>query len=96
MSKSSISPIIVTTLHKGVFFGYGIPSEAKTIRITEARMCVYWASSVRGVLGLAATGPNKECRVTKPIPAITLNDVTSIMEVSPEAEVAWKEDKWEK
>lgn len=33
--------LVVTTEHKGVFFGYGVPTTEKTIRIEQARMCVY-------------------------------------------------------
>jgi hypothetical protein len=79
-------PLVVTTLQKGVFFGYGVPSTKKTIRLTNAQMCIYWSASVKGVLGLASTGPNQECRITPIIPAITLQNVTSIMECSKESE----------
>lgn len=34
--------LLVTTAHKGVFFGYGQPTNEKTIRLTKARMAVYW------------------------------------------------------
>lgn len=83
--KSKDLPILVTTAHKGVFFGYGIPSTEKTIRITQARMCVNWSADVKGITGLAANGPSKSCRIGPAAPAIILQDVTSIMEVSKEA-----------
>lgn len=87
-------PMIVTTAHKGVFFGYGIPTSDKTIRIEQAQMCVYWSADVKSVVGLAATGPTKTCRVGPPAPAMTLQDVTGIIEASPEAEAAWKLKPW--
>lgn len=96
--KTKTSPdkkfLLVTTLHKGVFAGYGTVSESKTIRLTEAQMCVYWSSVTKGVLGLAATGPGRECKIGPPVPAITLQDVTSVMEVSPEAEAKWRTQPW--
>lgn len=92
---SGLVPIIVTTEHKGVFFGLGKPSDKKTIRLTDAQMCVYWSSDVKGVLGLAATGPTKSCRIGPPVPAITLQGVTSIMEVSDVAAAAWKAKPWQ-
>lgn len=94
MKNNKTQPILVTTENKGVFFGYGEVSDAKTIRITDARMCVYWAQDVRGIVGLAATGPTKSCRITAPCPAITLQGVTSIMEVSKEAEEKWLNPIW--
>lgn len=87
-------PVVVTTKHKGVFFGYGTPSQEQTIRIERARMCVYWSADVQGVLGLAATGPSKGCKISPEIPAITLQDVTSVMEASKESAAAWSTGPW--
>lgn len=87
-------PLLVTTAHKGVFFGYGQPTDKTTIRITDARMCVYWSSDVRGIVGLAATGPSSSCKVTAAAPAVTLRDVTAVMEVSKEAEAKWLLQNW--
>jgi hypothetical protein len=99
MSKTKTSqtgevPLVVTTAHRGVFFGYGEPTTKKTIRLRQAQMCVYWSADVKSVLGLAASGPNKNCRIGPSVPAITLQQVTSIMEVSEEAEKAWQEKPW--
>jgi len=93
MSKQT-KPLVVTTEHRGVFFGYGKPTTGKTIRLKQARMCVYWSSDVKGVVGLAANGPTKDCRVGPAAPAITLQAVTSVMEVSSAAEAKWKEEPW--
>lgn len=87
-------PLVVTTAHKGVFFGYGIPTTEKTIRIENAQMCVYWSPDVKSVVGLAAIGPTKTCRVGPVAPAVTLQEVTAVIEVSPQAEAAWKEQPW--
>lgn len=93
-NEKSKVPLVVTTAHKGVFFGYGVPTTEKTIRIERAQMCVYWSSDVKSVVGLAATGPTKSCRVGPPAPAMTLQDVTGVIEASPEAEKQWKEQPW--
>ena len=93
MSKKSV-PMVITTAHKGVFFGYGDPSDKATIRIEKARMCVYWSQDVKGILGLAATGPSKNSKVGPAVPAITLRDVTSCMEASEEAAKAWESGPW--
>lgn len=86
--------LVVTTAHKGVFFGYGQPTDKATIRITKARMCVYWSADVKGVLGLADYGPSKTCRVGPPIPALMLRDVTAVMEASVEAVAKWESGPW--
>ena len=94
MSKGKA--IVITTEHKGVFFGYGDPAlkADKTITATQVRMCVHWSESVRGVLGLAATGPDKNCRITPAVPSIALSGVTAIMECSEAAVKAWEAGPW--
>lgn len=89
--------LVVTTEHKGVFFGYGyghISGANRSIRLERARMCVYWSADVKGVVGLASGGPTKGCRVGPEAPAITLYGVTSVMEVSQEAEKQWQLQLW--
>jgi hypothetical protein len=87
-------PLVVTTEHRGVFFGYGTPTTEKTIRITKARMCVHWPSDVKGIVGLAAKGPTKTSRISPACPAITLQAVTSIMECSDQAKNNWESEPW--
>lgn len=88
--------VVVTTEHKGVFFGY-VESDEKApaeIALNQARMCVYWSSDVKGILGLAATGPTKQCRVTHAVPKFTAYKITGILECSPEAIEAWEKGVW--
>lgn len=88
---------MVTTEHRGVFFGYlaaGQDRSAKVLDLTSAQMCVYWASDVQGVLGLAATGPTKGCKVTRPVPRLTLQQVTAVMDATPEAVALWQGRPW--
>ena len=94
MKTKTNVPLVVTTSHKGVFFGYGNPTDESTIQLTEVRMCVYWSPDVRGVVGLAANGPTSSCRIGPAAPAMTLRDVTAVMEVSDKAEAAWKSEPW--
>ena len=94
MGKLNEVPMVVTTVHKGVFFGYAVPTEEKVIKLQNAQMCIYWSSDVKGVLGLAGGGPTKSCKIGPEIPSITLQDVTAIMECSKEAEKKWHEKPW--
>lgn len=90
-------PVVVTTEHKGVFFGYVPTNEAvdvKTLKIERARMCVYWSYDVGGVVGLAAKGPSKSCKVGPAAPSITLQAVTAVMDATAEAAAAWEREPW--
>ena len=86
--------LVVTTLHKGVFAGYAKPTTNKTIKLRDAQMCVYWSSDIRGILGLASTGPSSSCKIGPAVPMLTLQDVTSVMEASKEAEEKWLKKPW--
>lgn len=94
-SKKQI-PVVVTTEHRGVFFGHIDPAsrEETALTIKDAQMCVYWSEGVGGVVGLAATGPDSRCRITRPAPSITAQKVTAVMEATPEAVKAWQSRPW--
>lgn len=88
--------LLVTTAHRGVFFGYGDgkPPKEGRVKLTNARLCVYWSADVKGFMGLAANGPTKGCRIGPPVPSITLEAVTSIAEVTKAAAEAWESASW--
>jgi len=95
MTKSI--PLLVTTLHKGVFFGWGQKTDEKNITLTDCQMCVSWSADMRGVFGLAALGPSSGCRISPPVPEMLIHDITSIAVCTPESAEAWKkagEKKW--
>lgn len=95
MPKETKKFVVVTTSHRGVFGGYlnGGDSE-KTVELTDAQMCVYWSADVKGVLGLAVTGPTKSCRVGPPVPRLVVQDVTAVMDATEEAKEAWLKRPW--
>ena len=93
MTSKSI-PLLVTTAHRGVFFGYGQPGDAETIALTQARMCVYWSADMRGVMGLAAQGPSKSCKIGPAVPSLILRNVTAVIECTAEAAKRWEEGPW--
>ena len=90
-------PVLVTTAHRGVFFGYrsntGLPLDGNLL-LRRARMAVYWDADVRGVLGLAVTGPSRGCRITPAVASLDLNAITSVALCSPEAAAAWETAPW--
>ena len=87
--------LVVTTAHKGVFFGYGQSTDKDTIELKKCRMCVYWPADVRGVLGLAVTGPLKGSRITPAVSSIILREITSVMKASDEAIKNWEIGLWQ-
>ncbi len=95
-TKASI-PVLVTTGRKGVFFGYvpaGTDLTQTTLRLEKAQNCLYWSAEVRGVFGLAVTGPTANCRVGPAVPALTVHEITSVSEATPEAARAWEAAPW--
>lgn len=95
MAKKVERPVVVTTAHRGVFFGYATDTDGETIALTKARNCVFWSSDVRGFIGLAANGPSNSCRVG-PVADITLRNITCVLEVTPDAVKRWEEGAWAK
>jgi hypothetical protein len=86
-------PVIVTTAHRGVFFGYADDTDGETIALKRARLCVYWSADVRGFMGLAANGPSNGCRIG-PAADITLRNITAVLEVTKEAAEKWEGAPW--
>jgi len=86
-------PVLVTTAHRGVFFGYADDTDGETITLKRARLCLYWSKDVRGFMGLAATGPTSGCRIG-PAADITLRSITAVLKVDAAAVKAWEAAPW--
>ncbi len=87
-----MKPVLVTTEFRGVFFGH-VKDDSKApaeITLTGARNCIYWHSSVGGFLGLAAKGPNDQCRIGVRVGELTLYKITSVTPVEDTAVKAWE------
>lgn len=93
MTKQAERAVLVTTAHKGVFFGWSSVTEGSTIKLRAGRCCVYWSSDLHGFMGLAATGPNGNCKIG-PAADIEVRDITAVVEVSPAAAAKWESAKW--
>src|SRR6476661_6382033 len=85
--------VVVTTAHRGVFFGYATETSGETITLKRARLCVYWSSDVKGFMGLAANGPSKQCRIGPPAD-IELRAITAVVTVTPDAIAKWEAAPW--
>ena len=85
--------VVVTTAHRGVFFGYATDIDGAIINLRAARNCLYWPAENKGFMGLAAMGPVQGSRVG-PAANISLRDITSVMECTSEAVQAWENASW--
>jgi len=95
-SEKDLDPVVVTTEHRGVFFGRELSRDmgARVVVIQQARVCVHWSAGTKGFVGLAVTGPLEGSRVSLGAPEMTLTGVTSITKCSPEAVAAWEAAPW--
>jgi len=85
--------VLVTTAHRGVFFGYAISTGGETIKLRAGRNCLYWPREQKGFIGLAALGPLDGARVG-PAADIELRNVTAVIEVSAAAVQRWEAQPW--
>ena len=85
--------VLVTTAHRGVFFGYATATDGETITLARARLCLYWSADVKGFMGLASDGPSASCRVG-PQADITLRSITAVVSVTPAAVAKWEAQPW--
>lgn len=85
--------VIVTTEHRGVFFGYASDTDGEQIALRAARLCVHWSSDMKGFMGLASQGPSNSCRIGPPAD-ITLRKITSVVECTPDAVKRWEAGPW--
>lgn len=95
MAKSKGRAVLVCTEYRGVFYGTTAdPLDAVTATLTGVRCALYWDTATGGFLGLAATGPTKDCRISaKAEGPIVLQKVTCMAEISPAAAKAWESVK---
>ena len=86
--------VIVTTSHKGVFFGYATDTTGEVIRLLRARLAVYWTADLRGFMGLASVGPKSGCRIGQAVPEMEVRAITAVIECTPEAVAQWEKGIW--
>ena len=82
---------LVTTEFRGVFFGELVDDNSPgNVVLKNARNCIYWSADVGGFLGLASSGPSKDCKIGVEVESVRLFKITSITPVSDEAAAKWK------
>lgn len=96
-SKKGVQAVLVTTAHRGVFFGY--VKDAKKfpaqVTLTKMRNCIQWRG-LKGFLELTTTGPTAACRIGPAAGEGVLANCTGMWNVEPAAMKAWEEAPWNK
>ena len=88
-------PVLVTTTHRGVFVGEtSDPADAETIALTDARMVVHWSADCHGMLGLAAHGATRSCRLSPAVDRIVLRGITAVVDATADALASWRTEPW--
>lgn len=98
MKKSDNRPVLVTTAHRGVFFGYLIGEPAKEkLLLRSVRNVLYWDAEAKGVVGLASAGPSDRCRIGPPAgDESTLFDITAVFGCTDAAAKRFEAAPWAK
>lgn len=90
--NGEMKSILVTTQHRGVFYGE-VPDDqdmtATTMALKEARCAIRWATE-DGVAELASEGPNKNSKVGATADLEALHDITAVWAVTDKAREQWK------
>jgi len=92
-STTADRAVLVTTAHRGVFFGYASDVSGATIKLRAGRLCVYWSTAMKGFMGLASMGPDAQCKIG-PASDIELRDITAVVSVTPDAVARWEVAPW--
>lgn len=86
--------VVVTTAHRGVFFGELERRDGTEVVLVNARNCLYWSKETKGFVGLAATGPLSGSRISPAAPKLELVGVTAVLHCSEEAAKRWEDGAW--
>ncbi len=84
--------VLVTTIHKGVFFGDlddDTDQSERTLTLTDCRNVIYWEST-KGFLALAKHGPEEGSRIGATAPSLMIHDITSVATCTDEAIKAFR------
>jgi len=88
MASNKARPVIVTTEHRGVFFGYAEDTRGTTIDLKKARMAIRFGTT-RGIMELCETGPTSSSKVSARAD-LEVRKITAVFEVSEAAVKAWE------
>lgn len=88
-------PVVITTEHKGVFFGYTTNVKANPITLRRMRNCLSWTDDMKGFIGLAKVGPSASCRIGPEAEAPVVRAVALVLQCTDAAAAAWERAPWD-
>lgn len=86
-----MKPILISTAHRGVFFGLVPPDQdlnARTMALKSARCAIYWGTT-KGLAELAESGPTAKSRIGAPADLEAIHDITAVWSVTEKAAEKW-------
>lgn len=86
--SSNSRPVIVTTEHRGVFYGLADNTTGDVIHLKGARMAIRFGTT-KGLMELAETGPTPSSKISARAD-LELRKVTAVFEVTPAAAEKWE------
>lgn len=88
---NEIRPVIVTTKHRGVFYGHVSTDEVigDVATLHDARMAIKFGTT-RGLFELADTGPTDASHISAVAPVAEIRDITAVLDVTDGARKAWE------
>lgn len=95
--ENKIKVLLTTDSSKRGVFSCVINEKDKNLENIEAedvRMVVMWSSDVKGVIGLAASGPSKSCRVSPAVKKGIIKGVVGVFELTDAAYKKFESEPW--
>jgi hypothetical protein len=86
--KPEARPVIVTTEHRGVFYGLASDTTGPAVHLKGARMAIKFGTK-RGLMELAETGPTAASNISARAD-VEVRKVTAVFEVTEAAARAWE------
>jgi len=87
-NTENLQAVIVTTEHRGVFFGYAEDTRGDVIDLVGARMAIYFGTT-KGLQQLAETGPTNASKISARAD-VQLRKITAVFKVTDVAVKAWE------
>lgn len=91
-------PVLVTTEHRGVFFGWAdvesVRAAPSSLRLERARNVFYWSKNDAGFLGLASEGPRKGSKIGAQVDWLVVKNITAIVGCTPASVKAFTDGGW--
>lgn len=94
--SEKMKPVLITTEHRGVFFGYMDSGDdlPASVKLKNSRNVVYWDATRHGFLGLASMGPSDKCRIGPAAPPATFFAISCVVDVSEDAVKKFEAAPW--